>query len=132
MLGHVTTRSSSVAVLFISITEAPFRALEMGENSAELKSIIGMVGKSNSIRKLSCDSWFQIFEPSIVCIFATFLAVNVPDFVTNSMTSQFNKLEVKSVCAAASVAWPHILTCKRPGINYSFDQQFNAKRLTSK
>ena len=74
MLGHVTMRSSSVAVLFISITEAPFRALEMGEKSAELKSIIGMVGKSNSIRKLSCDS----------------------------------------------------------GINYSFDQQFNAKRLTSK
>ena len=104
MYGHITMRSSSVVVLFISITEAPLRALEIDETSAELKSIIGMVGKSNSIRKLSCDSRFWIFKPSVVCISGTFLAVNVPDTVTNSMTLEFNKLEVKSVCAAANVA----------------------------
>jgi hypothetical protein len=54
----ITIRSSSVVVLFISITEAPLRALEIDENSVGLKSVIGMVGKSNSIKKLSCDSPF--------------------------------------------------------------------------
>lgn len=51
-------RSSSVVVLFISITEAALRALEIEENSVGSKSVIGMVGKSNSIKKLSCDSSF--------------------------------------------------------------------------
>jgi hypothetical protein len=72
----ITIRSSSVVVLFISITEAPLRALEIDENSVGLKSVIGMVGKSNSIKKLSCDSpfWMVEVEPVLdVLISGTFL-----------------------------------------------------------
>ena len=53
MYGHITMRSSSVVVLFISITEASFRALKIVKTSVEFKSVIGVAGKSNSIRKLS-------------------------------------------------------------------------------
>ena len=54
--GGITMRSSLVVSHFISITEAPFRALEIVESSVELKSVIEVVGKSNSIRNLSIDS----------------------------------------------------------------------------
>ena len=113
--GGITMRSSSVVVLFISITEAALRALEIEENSVGSKSVTGMVGKSNSIKKLSCDSSFWIIEvePLDVLISGTFLAVKIPEAVRNSTVLELIKLVAKSVCAAANVAWPQILTCKR-------------------
>lgn len=88
MEERITKRSSAEPLM--SIIEAPFRALEIGARSMELNSVIGIAGKFNSMRKAS---------PS-----GTFLAVKIPDSVTNSIMLEFTKPLEKSACEAASVA----------------------------
>ena len=112
-IGAITKRSSEEVVIFISCKAAPFTALEIDETSSGLKSVNGTVGKSNSMKKPSCVSPFWISKPFDVLISVIFLAVRIPDSVTNSIVLEFTKPDVNSACAAANVAWPQSLTCKR-------------------
>lgn len=88
-------------------------ALEIRKIPEELKSVVGTHGKSNSMKKHSFASPSRVFLKSLVFISGTFLAVRIPDSVKNSITLEFTKPFVKSMCEAANVAWPQSLTCKR-------------------
>ena len=92
----------------------------MDETSAELKSIVGTVGKSNSIRKHYCASPFWIFELSDALVSGNFLAVRIMDSVTNSIMWEFTKPNENNACAAANVAWPQSSICKRASKNFYY------------
>ena len=49
-LGGITKMSFEVVVIFISTIEETVKALQINETSAVLKSAVGTVGKSNSIK----------------------------------------------------------------------------------
>ncbi|KAL6968358.1 hypothetical protein U1Q18_034158, partial [Sarracenia purpurea var. burkii] len=99
-----TKRSSEVVVFFKSITETPFKALEIVGTSTESKSASGITGKSNSIKKQSCASPFSSFKESICLASGTLLAVNTPDIVKNSIMVAFTKPDENRKCEAAKVA----------------------------
>lgn len=77
-----TKRFSSVVVSFKSITEAPFKALEIAGISAESNSVSGTTGKSNSIKESICS------------VSGALLAVRTPDSVRNSILLAFTKPDV--------------------------------------
>jgi hypothetical protein len=92
-----------------SIIGAEFSALEIDTASME-NSVVGTTGKSNSMRKLSFASPFETLSGLILS--GTFLAVRIPDSVSNSIMSELTKPFENSVCEAANVAWPQRLTCE--------------------
>ena len=98
-------------VFLILITEAPPKALDINvESSAELNSVLGSVGKVNSIKKPLCAS---PLEASLIFSILTLLAVRIPESVTNSIMLESTFLDVKRVCAAAIVACPQRSTCHK-------------------
>lgn len=101
-------RYSKLVVFFISLTEAPPRALDIIETSAELNSAFGSLGKFNSIKKPFCAS-----SSEALLFSGTLLAVKIPDNVSNSMTSESILPDVKRVCAAANVACPQRITYEK-------------------
>ena len=57
-----------------------------------------------------------------------FLAVKIPDSVTNSIMLEFTEPDENNACAAANVAWPQSSTCQKGNSMYllltTSDQEF--------
>lgn len=92
---------SSEAFFLTSTIETPFNISETVETSRPLKSEIVTTGRSNSMKKLSCDS---PFDESVILLSGTFLAVKIPDSVEYSIVLEFIKPDWKRMWEAAKVA----------------------------
>lgn len=89
-------KSSDLVVLRTLTTGTSFRVKGIDGSSLASHPTTWSAGKSSSMKNFSFPSFDWLI----------FLAVKIPDLVTNSTVSCFTRTDVNRKWAAASVAWP--------------------------